>query len=173
MLDHLTELLEQARAMPLSDSCLVNREDALALIDDVRALLPEALVEADRVIAARDDVVALGRREAERLVAEHRALLEHGEREAEQMLVDAEQEQARLVGDGAVYLRASAEADALLAQAHADAELQRRQTDEYVDAKLAQFEAVLVSTLTAVERGRSRLGQPPPEPDQDEHDVAR
>lgn len=182
VLEALTDLLEQARAMPLSESCLVNREEALTLVDDVRALLPDAMAEADRVIASRDELLDHGRREAERLVAERRDLLEQATNEAELILVEAEQEQARLVAVDEVFRRAVAEADEVLEQARADAEdllaqaeqeaeERRRQTEDYVDGKLAQFETLLASTLTAVERGRARLGRPTP--DEAAPDVAR
>jgi len=141
------------------------------------------------VLADRDRLVEQGRQEAARLTEEGELLLEQARREAErrvadgeraleqarvesaQVLAEAEAERTRMVEADAVFqlarsqadelvTQAHAEADALLTQAHGDAEDMRGQTDDYVDAKLAQFEAVLASTLTAVERGRSRLGGP-------------
>ena len=46
----------------------------------------------------------------------------------------------------------------MLARSKADAEALRRETDEYVDAKLANFEVALERTSEAVKRGRQRLG---------------
>ena len=56
-----------------------------------------------------------------------------------------------------LFTRAQDEADRLLASARDDAEAMRLQTEDYVDAKLANFEVVLAKTLATVERGRSRL----------------
>jgi len=37
-LEQLAELVENARAMPMSASCIVNRTEVLSLIDELRAL---------------------------------------------------------------------------------------------------------------------------------------
>jgi cell division septum initiation protein DivIVA len=139
VLDQLVELVETARAMPMSASCVVNRSEVLGLLDDARALLPDDLAKAQRVLAERAAVVAEGRAEAERVVSR------------------AHVEADRLLEASAVWQRAQAEADRLLEEAHTQAETMRRETEEYVDAKLAGFEVLLAQTLTAVERGRSRL----------------
>ena len=139
VLDHLAALVEEARAVPMSASCVVNRTEVLDLVDEARRVLPVELEEARRLIAQRDRIVDQGRAEAERLVGE------------------AQQEQARLVEATAVYTRAQAEADRLLASVEAETEAMRVQTEDYVDAKLANFEIVLATTLSTVQRGRDRL----------------
>ena len=45
-LDELVAQVESARSMPMSASCIVNRGEMLALLDEVRALLPEELAHA-------------------------------------------------------------------------------------------------------------------------------
>ena len=139
VLDHLEALVEEARAVPMSASCMVNRGEVLDLVDEARRVLPVQLEEARRLLAQRDDIVEQGRTEAQRLVEQ------------------AQQEQARLLEETAVYARAQAEADRLLAAAEAEAEAMRVQTEDYVDGKLASFEIVLTTTLSTVQRGRERL----------------
>ena len=147
VLDTLTDLLETARAVPMSASCVVNRDEMLGLVEDVRALLPGELAAAQQVLRDRATVVAQGHAEAERIVSRARV------------------EQDRLLEATAVWQRAQAEADRLLAEVHAEAEAMRVETDDYVDAKLANFELVLTKTLTAVQRGRTRLSGSLGEPD--------
>ena len=143
VLDHLTALVEDARALPMSSSCVVHRGEVLDLVDEARRVVPVELDEARRVLADRDRLLEQARVEAERLVQSGR------------------EEQARLVEATAVYTRAQAEADRMLDQAHAEAEAMRLQTEDYVDAKLANFENVLSTTLTTVQRGRERLSGRP------------
>ncbi len=138
-LDQLTDILEQARALPMSASCVVHRGELLALVDDARALLPTALAQAEQVLLERQALLQDARAEAERIVA------------------DATREQDAMVAATSVFTRAQAEADRMLADAHHDAEAMRLQTEDYVDAKLANFEIVLSKTLATVERGRARL----------------
>ena len=143
VLDHLTALVEDARALPMSSSCVVHRGEVLDLVDEARRVLPTELAEARRVLADRERLLDQARSEAERLVQQGR------------------EEQARLVEATAVHTRAVAEADRMLDQAHAEAEAMRLQTEDYVDAKLANFENVLSTTLATVQRGRDRLSGRP------------
>ena len=56
-----------------------------------------------------------------------------------------------------IYLVAVAEAEALRAETEDETTRMRRETDDYIDARLATFEITLHKTLTAVERGRDKL----------------
>lgn len=140
--DKLTELaamVEDARAMPMSASCILNRGEVLALVDEIQRLLPEDLARAEQLIADRDTVIDLGRQEAERLIAQGRA------------------EQARLVSATEVAREADEEGAKIIETAQAEATSVRAEVDDYVDAKLANFEVVLNKTMQAVIRGRDRL----------------
>ena len=50
-LDELSTLVEGARAMPMSASCVVNRAQVLDLLDEARSMLPQSLATADDVLA--------------------------------------------------------------------------------------------------------------------------
>jgi G3E family GTPase len=67
-LDEVTELVEAAKSMPLSSSCVVNRAELLAALDEVRDLLPQQIADASGIVADRDELVEEARREAERIV---------------------------------------------------------------------------------------------------------
>jgi cell division septum initiation protein DivIVA len=56
-----------------------------------------------------------------------------------------------------VYQLAQGEADKVLNAARQEAETLRRETDEYIDERLANFELTLQKTMEAVARGRDRL----------------
>jgi len=138
-LDDLSALVESARAMPMSASCVVNRAQILDLLDEARALLPESLAHADGVLADREVIIAEAQRDAV-------IIIEQAKREA-QVLVSQEQ----------IYRAAEAEAEAILTDADAEALRMRRETDDYVDAKLANFEVALHKTIQAVQRGRDKI----------------
>ena len=138
-LDDLSSMVENARAMPMSASCVVNRGHVLDLLDEVRALLPDSLAQADDVLADREDLLAAARGEAEQIILEARG---HAR---------------ELVGEHEIYRAAVAEADAVRADADAEAARMRRETDDYVDAKLANFEVALHKTIAAVQKGRDKI----------------
>jgi cell division septum initiation protein DivIVA len=140
-LAELRGLVEEARPVPMSTSVVVNRGVLLERIDELTAEVESTLAESRRVLDERDAVVADGRRAAERVVA------------------DAHRERQQLVSDTDVFRVAQREADTVLARSKAEAETLRRETDEYVDAKLATFEVALQRTSEAVQRGRKRLAK--------------
>ena len=138
-LDEVSALVENARAMPMSASCVINRGHVLDLLDDVRALLPDSLAQADDVLADREDIVAAARVEADAILAQ------------------AQADARALVSEHEIYRAAVAEADAVRADADGEAARMRRETDDYVDAKLANFEVALHKTIAAVQKGRDKI----------------
>jgi cell division septum initiation protein DivIVA len=138
-LTELRQAVEQARSMPMSASAVVNRAEVLALIDEVSGAVDSAFTDLHRVLADKDAVVEEGRREAERIVS------------------DAHNEREKIISDTDVFRVAKREADHLLEAATQEADELRKETDDYVDAKLANFEITLERTTEAVKRGRERL----------------
>jgi cell division septum initiation protein DivIVA len=103
-LDALVTVVEEARGVPMTSTCVVPRGDVLDLLDDLRESVPAELDDAQDVLDHRDELIARAeqegrdrteqaRAEAERLVAEARA-------EAEQLLADAAHRAERSVADG-------------------------------------------------------------------------
>ena len=128
-----------ARAMPMSASCVVNRVDLLGALDELARMLPQAFGESDRVLATREELIEKAREEARWIVG------------------DAEQRRDELVSDSVVFKLASSAAERVLAESRAESAALRRETDDYVDERLANFELTLAKTLEAVQRGRERL----------------
>ena len=59
LLDMLYELIDEAKSVPLaSDKCIIERDKALDLLDDIKAQFPMELAEAKKLIAARTDYIA-------------------------------------------------------------------------------------------------------------------
>jgi hypothetical protein len=138
-LDELDRILGEARAMPLSASVMVNRADVVGLLADLRHNLPDELAQARWVVRERDEI------------------LEHARADAEQVLTEARAEREALLAQEAVVRAAHEEAERIVEAAHESARQMRLEAEDYVDAKLANFEVVLHKTLKAVERGRERL----------------
>lgn len=138
-LDEIVETVGNARSMPMSASCVVNRAELLALLEEVRDALPNSLAHAEEVLGGREQVVEQARQEAGRIIESARA-----ERES-------------LIAGTEVARRSQAEADRILSEARREAEEVRGEADEYVDSKLANFEVVLTKTIGSVDRGREKL----------------
>jgi hypothetical protein len=132
-------MVEEARGVPLSASCVLHRGELLDLLDDVRTGLPEDLATARNLIATRD------------------AIVEDGHRSAEQLVAIAREEVARMVEQTAVVQSAREESERILAAVHATGEREREEVENYIDSRLATLEVILNKTMDAVVRGRERL----------------
>jgi cell division septum initiation protein DivIVA len=137
----LRELILNARAMPMSASCVINRGEVLAAIDDVIDNLPDEIADAQHVIDRSQAKVAEGEAEAGRILAEAR---EHA---------------AQLAQHSEVVRVAEQQADRLIAEAQEEAAALRRETDEFIDQRMAGFESVLHKTASQVKTARLRLAE--------------
>ncbi|MER5439936.1 ATP synthase F0 subunit B [Streptomyces sp. NPDC002790] len=138
-LDDIVGTVGGARSMPMSASCVINRADLLAMLEEVRQALPGSLAQAQELIGGREQMVEQAHAEAERIIE------------------GAHAERGTLIADTEIAHRAQAEADRILAEARQEAEEVRAEADDYVDSKLANFEVVLNKTLGSVGRGREKL----------------
>jgi cell division septum initiation protein DivIVA len=152
-LQQLEELVREAKSMPLSSSALLNRDEVMDLIKDMREALPDEIRQARWVVKDREELLAKARRDADAAVDEGRA------------------EQLRLATHEAVVQRAKEEAERLVREAGDEARRLRLEAEDYADAKLAQFEASLqrileemiatngslARTIDQVQAGRDKL----------------
>jgi hypothetical protein len=138
-LAQLRAAVDEARSVPMSASVMINRTEFTDLINLLEDAINQTLLDASTVMGDREAVVA------------------SGQSEAEEILRAAEAQRDDLVSDTDVYRLAQARATEIQAEAQQAAEELRVETDEYVEAKLANFELTLEKTLDLVRRGRARL----------------
>jgi cell division septum initiation protein DivIVA len=155
-LERLEELIREAKSMPLSSSVLVNRDEVLEMIAEMQETLPEEIKRARWIVRDREELLGKARGDGERIVEQ------------------AREEQLRMARKEEIVARATQEADRLVGNAEERARAMRSEAEDYVDAKLAQFEnsirkileasqastKSLNRTLDQVEVGRERLRGP-------------
>jgi vacuolar-type H+-ATPase subunit H len=132
-------MVEEARGVPLSASCVVHRGEMLELLDDARAALPTDLASAQKLLGARD------------------AIIEEGRVSAEQMIAIAREDVARMVEQTSIVTIARDEARKIIDDARSLANQEKQEVEEYIDGRLATLEVILNKTQDAVARGRERL----------------
>jgi cell division septum initiation protein DivIVA len=141
VLQQLRELVSTAKSVPMSASCMVNRTEAITLIDQAAQALIDDTQEAQRVAATSLET------------------LERAQEEAKQIIEAAEEKARFLAGQSEVVEEAKRKAAQLETKALNDAEALRREADAYVDARIASFEAGLHKTMSQVRTMRERLSQ--------------
>ncbi|AZM91383.1 cell division initiation protein [Streptomyces sp. W1SF4] len=138
-LDEIVAAVGGARTMPMSASCVINRAELLARLEELREALPGSLAQARELIGGREQMVEDARREARRIIE------------------SAHAERGSLISGTEIARHAQGEADRILAEARREAAEIRAEADDYVDSKLANFEVVLSKTIGSVDRGREKL----------------
>jgi hypothetical protein len=152
-IQQLEDMVKEAKSMPLSSSALLNRDELLELIEEMKRSLPEEVKQARWVVRDREELLAKARRDAEKIVDDARA------------------EQLRMATKEEIVQRAQQESERIATEAGEEARRMRLEAEDYVDAKLAQFENALrrfaedfvvtqnalARTLDQVETGRERL----------------
>ena len=139
-LQQIEELVQEAKSMPLSSSVLVNRDEILELIEAARNELPEEIKQARWVVKDREELLAKARKDGEAMVGL------------------ARQERARLVSEEEVVRAAKAEAESILSAGEERARQLRLEAEDYVDAKLAQFEITIQRLQELLTQAHETLG---------------
>lgn len=132
-------LIEEARSVPLSASCVVHRGEILEILEGARDILPTDLHTAEDIITERNRII------------------EEGRISAESMIATAREDVARMVEQTAIVQSARDEAQRILDDARDIAAQEREEVEAYIDGRLATLEVILNKTMDAVARGRERL----------------
>ena len=133
LLDILYSMITEAWGVPLgADKCIIERDKAAEIINDIKANLPTELAEAKRLVAARDEFIGNAKREAE-------ALRKSAEEKARLMV--EEQEIVRV---------ARAQSAEMIASAEAKSKELRRVASDYVDQMMSEAEQSMSAALSAI-----------------------
>jgi hypothetical protein len=108
LLDRLEELIGVGRRMPFGNRVMIEEEEFLGLLDQIRGAVPREIRQAQRVVEERSDIITaaqheaakildMARSQAEYIVSEQGVLNEARQR-GEEYLRQVEQEQRRSMG---------------------------------------------------------------------------
>lgn len=139
VLASLRILVQNAKSVPMSASCMINRAEALALVDRAAAALAEDLDESQKVTASSLET------------------LQRAQEEAARIIKAAEDKAAYLVSQSPISTEARRKAALLEQKSITEAEALRREADAYVDTRIATFEAGLAKTMSQIRTMRARL----------------
>lgn len=151
LLDRLEELIGVGRRMPFSTRVMVEEEEFLGLLDQIRAAVPREIRQAQRVVEERAEIITaaqheaakildMARSQAEYIVSEQGVLNEARQR-GEEILRQVEQEQRRSMGQIDDY-----------------ALQQLAQVEEAVQDGLNTAIDALRTTLANVEQAKKHIG---------------
>ena len=130
LIETLYSMVTEAWGVPLgNDKCIVERENVLEILNEIKTRIPVELAEAKRLVSARDEFIGNAKREAE-------SIRKNAEDKARAML--EEQEIVRV---------AKARSAEMIASAEAKSKELRRVASSYVDDIMRQAEESMTAAL--------------------------
>ena len=145
------DMIQDAKSVPLSsEKCIIERDKALDMLDDLSAQLPGELKQARTIVASREELISQARREAENIIR------------------NAHAEAEKLIEHEVIYQQTLAKCQEMAKANMAECEERIRQTEEqmeqikaasfgYVDNSLRQTEETILKALNEVKSTRSKF----------------
>lgn len=140
LLDMLYTMVDEANNVPLTkDKCMVERYQALDLIDEVRNQFPVELEEAKKLTSSRNDYIAAAKREAEVI--------------RKQAELDAQ----RLLADDVIHLQVKQHATALMHEAEERSRELKRSANDYCEDALQRTEEAVAEAYEEIRKSHARF----------------
>ncbi|MDR0324565.1 MAG: ATPase [Oscillospiraceae bacterium] len=137
LLGMLREQIEDSFTLPLgSDKCVLDKDKAMGLIDEIANSLPEELRKASSIVSQRNEMMQKAKSEAESIVK------------------TAEERARRLISDEEVLSTARRKAQELENQTKTKTRELRIATNEYVEDLLKRTEEAVNTALNEVRKSR-------------------
>jgi cell division septum initiation protein DivIVA len=140
LIDMLYERIEEAKSPALKPGMsIVDRDEMLDLLDELRAQLPAEIKRAQELLAAREKFV------------------EEAKRDVDRMMRQAELEAKTKVSDSEVLYAAKEKARKIVAQAEDRSRKLYQVANEYAEDALARTEEAVQAALDEVKQSRVRF----------------
>jgi len=142
MLNMLHAMITEAWGVPLgAEKCIIERDKALDILDEIRGQFPTEIAEAKRLLDARADFI------------------NNAKREAETIKRTAEERARQLIDDQEIIKISRTKSNEMLSYAESSSTELRRVANEYVDDAMQRTEEALTSALEEIRQSRQRFRQ--------------
>ena len=140
LLDILYEMIDEAKSVPLSsDKCMIERDRALDLLDDIRAQFPMELKEAKKLLENRNEYI------------------NSAKREAEAMKKQAQEEARQMVAEDQLLAQARQKSSEMIRVAEERGRELRRAANEYCEDALRRTEEAVAEAYEEIKQSRARF----------------
>ncbi len=140
LINSLYDMIQEARSVPLStEKCMLDREKALDILDEIRTSMPKDLEMARAIVEKRNEMVAAGKKEADDL-----------RRKAEDYV-------RKTVNESALLAEAQQKADGIVSNAEQQAVQLRNAVNNYCNDKLSATEACAQAMLEEIRKCRQQF----------------
>ncbi|MFQ6015549.1 MAG: ATPase [Anaerolineae bacterium] len=135
-------MLNKGWRIPFSSHAIINEEEYLDIIDQMRISIPAEIKQAERIQQDRDRIIAQGQEEADRIVSL------------------AKEEAERIVNEHQLIEKARRRGDSIIEEAQRVADEIRSGADDYAIEVLTRLQRQLTSFQKTVQNGLTVLNRP-------------
>lgn len=139
LVDRLEALVNSSRRVPLSSRIMLEEEEVLALVEQMRQALPKELTQARKVLQERDQIIRGAQGEADKILSMARDRAEY------------------MVNSEGVLNMAKERGEQVLGDAQRDAHATRQEIEQYAVEVLGNLEQQLQMQLHQVRNGLQEL----------------
>lgn len=139
ILETLEDVVERSSNIPFSGKSLLDKEEILELIKEIRLNLP-------------DDI-----KQAKWVKEERQRILMEAQKEADSIIKNAESKIASLIDEHEITRRAYEQSNEIVSIAQKNAREIRMGTREYADSILNKVEDILIDTIDVIKTNRKEL----------------
>jgi vacuolar-type H+-ATPase subunit H len=139
LIDRLEVSIDQARGVPFTDSCIVDREELLLLIGMIRENLPSEI------------------KQAKWLLDQNRQIISEARKEAESIMRDAEIRMNAMIDEHEITRLAKQHAAQTIENANISAGQIRKKSLDYVKKKITDLEDQLTEMLVLLQKNKKEL----------------
>jgi len=139
ILETLEDVVERSISVPFSGRCLIDKEEVLEIIKEIRLKLP-------------DDI-----KQAKWIKEERQRILMEAQKEANSIVKDAENKISSFVDEHEITKKAYERANEIISTAQKNAKDIRLGTREYADSILDKVEEILKDTTDVIKMNREEL----------------
>ncbi len=134
LLTELEDIIDKGVAVPFSGRCLLDKEELLEIIQEIRLKLPTDLEQAKWIKAERQNIISDARKEADEII-----------KAANDKLV-------AMVDENEITKKATQAASEIMDSANAEANAAKESSYQYADYLLENVENVVVKTIRDLEQ---------------------
>ena len=140
MINTLYDYIQDAKALPLgADRCILEREKALDMLDEIIASMPADLKQARTIVESRNELISQARREAEGIIRQ------------------AKEDAKALVAKEPIYQEAKRQCQEMVLQTQVRMAELRKVSNEYMDDALRRTEEAIAQSLSEVRDTRVKF----------------
>ena len=147
LVNKLEELFSQGRSFPFTHNVMINEDQMIDLIDQMRISIPEEIKRSQQILAQRDRILA-------------RAKDEH-----DRMLEIANEKREQLISAHEISVEATNRAKQIISQAQTEADVIKQEADKYALESLKKLEIEMDRVQAQVKNGIKALQYNPDDPD--------